>query len=159
MTRIGDKLRYGPIPYKLYLPMTKHLKIPATDNKAFQALWVISVPWAHPVWHSYSISLCDLTTNMGKKPVLLKKGVTHEIVVMALNPDFEIPEEITPGWVPQALTPPNHAYQFKAESDDDACKRIVDLVQRIENKTLNPDTDHISVWDQLFEDGVSLRKN
>src|SRR5262245_62073132 len=106
---------------------------PREDNvRPFNALWVFSAPWAHPLWSQYAIFLYDLTTAFEKTPVIHKPGVTHEVVCYALSPDhpFKVPEgDADPeesAIIP--LTPPNFGYQFVAVDDAAAQARIQSLV-------------------------------
>lgn len=121
-------------------------------ERPFGRAWWVHAPWAHPLWHSYVVSLCDLTTPTGKAPNIVLLGATHELLVYALNPKY--PNTSIP---PHKLTPANHGYQFIAESDADAEHRVFDLVKAVAEGRLSPDTDYTRAWDELFADGASLR--
>lgn len=125
---------------------------PASESPVFNRAWVISAPWAHLAWHSYVFFLYDLTSQApdGMTPVVYGEGLTHELMVFALDPQYpaEFPFHM--------LQPANHGYQFKAESNEAAEARIVALLNEIEAMTLSPDTDFRSMWDVRFSDGVSL---
>ncbi|WP_127144087.1 hypothetical protein [Pelagibacterium montanilacus] len=123
-------------------------------DKPFARCWWLHAPWAHPLWHSYLVSLADLTTPTARPPKLMAPEVTHELLVCALNPS--VPKET---WPPQLLQPINHGYQFRAEDDRAAEARIVSVMEAISAKRLNPDTDARSSWDTLFEDGHTLHVN
>lgn len=144
-----------------------HLVIPAEPGKAFGAAWLLTAPWAHPFWSQYEIALYDLTTKiegMGD-PILYLEGATHEVAVHALDPNHPVdrlPRKDSEGsWLGalHRLTPANHAYQFRAESDEAATARIQGVVDAINAGTVSPDTDFIQQWDALFSDGQSLRKS
>lgn len=128
------------------------------ENQPYNAVWIVEATWAHPFWHTYRISLCDLETYTGTPAHIYKEDVTHEVVVNALDSEHPVPEKIDFNTCFHPLTPPNHVYQFKAESDEKAEERINDIVRLIENRELSPDTDFTTTWDEIFSDGVSLKK-
>lgn len=120
-------------------------------GRPFGRVWWCHAPWAHPFWHSYLFSLVDLTTPTARPPRIYLPGATHEVMVVALDPAF--PNTAMP---PHTLSPPNHGYQFIADSNEAAERRIVELLDMIDDHRLSPDTDHRRVWDSLFADGRSL---
>ncbi|NTD85443.1 hypothetical protein [Agrobacterium tumefaciens] len=131
--------------FREYTPTT-----PATP--AFGKTWIVNARWAHPIWHSYAVLLYDLTTNIpgAPTPAIYKDGVTHELMIYALDPDF--PDDPPT----HMLSPANYGYQFYAETDQAAEARIVSILRLIEAMQLSPDTDFRSAWDSLFLDGVTL---
>lgn len=144
--------------------MTVHNSQPRAEGRPFGATWVVTAAWAHPVWHSYIITLYDLTTVLPAPhpPAKLHaEGVTHEVGVWALDPSKPVPTVLnvdgTSDHPVKPLTPANHLYQFTAESDEAAEARIAELVKDIERGRLSPDTDFTSAWDQVFADGVTLK--
>lgn len=137
-----------------------HEGAPGGRLPTFAVNWFIFAPWAHPVWSEYYVSLAVLETRFkSEDPVLLKEGVTHELVIFAINPDtpYGGEEELKAGNRPQLLMPANHGYQFTAESNQAALDRVQSLVTLIEQKKLSPDTDYRFAWDHVFADGASLR--
>ena len=129
-------------------------------GKPYSVTWVFRCTWAHPFWHDYMLVLADLTTDTGEPPVLHKEGVTHEMMLFALDPDKPIDfgldvkdMKLTP------LMPPNHGYQFYAPTNTEARGRVQGHVDQIEAGVLSPDTDFRSVWDKIFIDGVSLARH
>lgn len=119
---------------------------------SFGKTWIVEAGWAHPVWHSYVVYLYDLTTEIPglPAPVIHKDGVTHELLVYALDPAQPNDPPV------HILQPANHGYQFKADSNEAATARVVALLEDIEAKNLSPDTDFRRVWDAYFLEGVSL---
>lgn len=119
---------------------------------SFGKTWIVEAGWAHPVWHSYVVFLYDLTTEIPglPTPAIYKEGVTHELMVYALDPAQPIDPPI------HILQPANHGYQFAADSNEAATARVVSILELIETMRLSPDTDFRSAWDTLFLDGVSL---
>ena len=130
---------------------------------AFGTTWLVHAPWAHSAWHSYIVTLVNLNTPVGGKPAdTMRSGGTREVLVWAANPEVEIKTGDQPeDWDFNGglLWPANHGYHFVAESDEDAFARIEVLVKAIEEKLLSPDTDFTSTWDELFRDGVTLKKS
>jgi hypothetical protein len=134
-----------------------HTTSPRAEGRPFGAQWVLTVPWAHPLWSQYWVALYDLTTKHadGTVPMIARPGMTHEMILWAINPDKPVTvwESRPDGCL---LTPPNHGYQFKAESDEEAEARIAKISLAIEERGISPDTDWRGVWNELFIDGVSL---
>lgn len=133
---------------------------PAAEGRPFGAQWVLTVPWAHPLWSQYWVALYDLTTKHadGTVPMIVRPGMTHEMMVWAIDPDKPVTtwEGRPDGCL---LTPPNHGYQFKAESDEAATARIAGYIDAIDKQQLSPDTDWRGVWNEMFQDGASLHWN
>jgi hypothetical protein len=144
-----------------------HFSLPAGPGRAFGAVWLVTAAWAHPLWQQYEIALYDLTTETDDgPPILYLEGATHEVVVHALHPDFPLDRLPRPGETPNDaekihhLIPPNHAYQFVAESDAAAEQRIQEIVDGINAGMVSPDTDFRRDWDFLFrDDGRSLTQS
>lgn len=136
---------------------------PNRPDEIYTKAWWVDAPWAHPFWQSYCIFLSDLyrPSSIGpKEATKYAEGVTHEVVVYALDPD-DTNYRVWPdgdGKMPRVLTPPNYIYQFYAASDEAAKARIETIVQNIANGQINPDTDAIRQWEHLFADGVSARE-
>lgn len=133
-------------------------------NGVYNVTWAISVPWAHPIWHSYVILLYDLDpTPVGHPaPHKHRSGVTHEFLIFACDPEraealarYETFAEAANGIL---LTPPNHGYQFAATSNEAATERLQAVVDAIAAGRLSPDTDFRHLWDERFADGVALVK-
>ena len=120
------------------------------NPQPFGKTWIVEAPWAHPVWDNYVVLLYDLTTDTGSAPAIHREGMTHELMVFALDPSKPIDPPS------HMLRPANHGYQFKADSDEAATERVVNLLEEIEVKHLSPDTDFRTMWDVRFPDGVSL---
>lgn len=129
--------------------------------RAYNASWYVEAPWAHPAWDNYVVLLYDLFTVMeGPPPLRYMDGATHEVMVYALHPDRKVftPDDGNWDLNNALLRPANHAYQFTAESDQAAFDRIDKMVRDIDAKELSPDTDFTRVWDTLFCDGVTLKR-
>lgn len=130
-----------------------------TEGRPFGAIWFLTVEWAHPIWKQYFVSLCDLTTPVAKPAMIARPGMTHEMMVWAVDPKVTLDKwEDRPkgGFL---LQPANHGYQFMADSDEAATARIALIVRAIEERGLSPDTDWRGVWNEMFQDGASLHWN
>ncbi len=137
------------------------VKIKAKDNDKARAstarsrLWAISAPWAHPFWSQYALLVYALSSGMSR----FRPGMTHECMLWAINPAHRFDMESDDGMalLNHLLIPANMGYQFPAETDEQAFARMQGLVDRIDARTLSPDTDFRTIlWDPLFEDGHSL---
>lgn len=112
-------------------------------------VWVVEAAWAHPVWHSYLIGVCHLRPLEGCPPAVINlPGATHEVTVMALDPDHPIPHK-RPGPLCY-LTPLNFAGQWIATDDAAAMAKVEGCVRDILAHNLSPDTDYIQHWIARF---------
>lgn len=127
----------------------------------FNAAWVINAPWAHPLWTQYVLFLYDLTTPSDKgETLILKEGMTHEMILYALDPAVLIlPHKPLMEQKFKYLQPANCGYQFKAESNEAAVERICKIIDKVDSLELSPDTDYRRMWDELFKDGATLLKS
>lgn len=127
-------------------------------ERPFGAVWVLNLPWAHPFWSQYLVTLADLTTPLEKPATIARPGMTHEVIVWAIDPEKPVEKwaDRQPGCL---LQPANHAYQFKADDDKAAHERIAKMVSAMIGRRLSPDTDYTPAWDHIFKDGVSLKSN
>lgn len=113
--------------------------------------WVVEAPWAHPVWHSYSILLLHLRPIEGLPPAILhREDATHELLVHALNPDHPREELIKTGVLIHFMTPINFGAQFVELSDELALDRVERTVREIVDGHLSPDTDYQLEWRRRF---------
>jgi len=127
------------------------LKIKPEDD-ATLVHWVIEAPWAHPIWHSYSLILVHLRPMPdGRKTLMYVDDATHELWLYALNPEIDRNPMVRTGLVEgNFLTPVNYASQFVEVDDALALFRIQQAVQEICNGTLSPDVDFSSMWVDRF---------
>lgn len=138
--------------------MRRRLKVPA-DEDATLAHWVIEAPWAHPVWHSYSLILLHLRPLATKRETLFyKDGATHELILHAMDPDADREAIITgtrdfgKAW----LLPTNFSAQFIEVRDELAMSRVRESAVAICNHHLSPDTDFIREWAFLYGDNTMI---
>lgn len=126
----------------------------AGPNDASVAGWVVQAPWAHPVWHSYLVSIVHLRPLPRQTVDLIIKleGATHEVFCYALCPEHPRLPLIKGEGPPYPLTPANYVGQFVAASDAAAMEQVEKAVQQICDGTLSPDTDFRRLWFALFGD-------
>lgn len=131
---------------------TSRLKLPPHSSIA---QWLIEAPWAHPIWHSYVLSLIHLRP-LGERSdaslITYLKGATHELVLYALDPELKREGALNDcRLVARAcLSPKNYADQLIAPDDAAAAERIRAAVQDIIDGRLSPDTDHQAAWIARF---------
>jgi hypothetical protein len=97
-------------------------------------------PDAHPVWHTYQVSLVHLRPiEGGPPPELRSPDSSHEIVIQALDPESQPDPEVP---TIALLTPPNLVHQLRGRTDEMALTVFGAFVQALAAGELNPDTDH-----------------
>jgi len=118
------------------------------------AAWLVEAPWAHPIWHSYIISVIHLRPGPGCPPAtIVLADATHEIAVYALDPAAGRQQMLDTGLF-KILHPVNFVAQMKEESDAAALERAQAAVDLIVAGWLSPDTDFTRDWITLFGDNM-----
>jgi hypothetical protein len=124
--------------------LAKQINNPAN---ATLGMWVVNASWAHPLWHSYCLSLIHVRPIPGTPPPIIHlEGATHEMWLFALNPDYAIVLDR----LPEILNPMNFGAQFIEPHDLAAIARIEDAVREIVRGELSPDTDYTQQWIKRF---------
>jgi hypothetical protein len=105
-------------------------------NQLSRGMWLINSPGWHPLWSQYVMSAISLKSHRDLPEAKLKfEGATHEILLVALNPDFpqtvgSIKGHAKTGKMP-FLKPVNIAEQFECTDDEVrqmcwyACRAVV----------------------------------
>lgn len=121
------------------------------DEKGTIDFWYIHAPWANPMWSYYFLGLIHLRPIEGQSqaPIIRRPGATHEIMLYALNGDFE---PLADASALRYLTPVNFIGHFIAKSDEDARAITEATVIEICMGHLSPDTDYIRQWIMRFGD-------
>lgn len=128
------------------------LGVSAADDGTLVS-WVVEAPWAHPMWHSYAISLMHLRPLPDGRPTkFYVPNATHELWVYAMDPDKKRAAMIAgaergySAW----MQPINFAAQIIEPNDAAAVERIEAAVRWIVDGKLSPDTDYLRQWCALF---------
>ena len=87
--------------------------------------WLLTAPTYHPLWSQYSLAVVRLDDDAPDFPPPYHQfpGTTHELLVLALNPDHGTQTaETMAGYAETGnlpyLAPVNHAHQFIATDDE-----------------------------------------
>lgn len=128
------------------------------DRPAALTLWIITAPAWHPLWSQYSLSVVSLADIPGTPPAIKKfPGATHELLVMALNPDHGPYDAHTVrSDTLHHLTPINIAEQFTT-TDTQAQQLATLCVRAVVDGRLNPETADAperirASWSQAIEE-------
>lgn len=126
----------------------------APSHPATVAMWLIDDVRSHPIWRQYGATLVHLRPEPGLEEAFKAlPAFTHEFLCFALNPDTVATAESTAGEVAAArLWPPNMGYQFEAENDAAAMRRVEEALQQAPSL----DTDWRSWWNARFQDGYPM---
>lgn len=115
---------------------------------------LIEAAWAHPIWHSYMLSVCHLRPMPDMpEPALHLPGATHEVLLAALDP-AEPRQRALEGSRPRPLVPFNFSAQIIERGDAAALERVWRAAQAVCDGRLSPDTDHRRAWTALFGDNM-----
>jgi len=115
-------------------------KLDTAQRPAMVSTWLLDAPSAHPMWKSYLVAIVHLRAIDGAPPAKIHEpGATHEVVVMALNPDHE-PNPDKPGPIAY-LSPANLVSQVTLGSDHAGKMLVRRLVEAFCIGELSPDTD------------------
>jgi hypothetical protein len=114
------------------------------DTAETVCYWVITSPWWHPLWAQYSLGVVRLRPGVPgfPDPVLKFEGATHELIVVALNPEFGPWNErkvVEADYALPYLEPVNIAEQFTA-TDDEMAMLAGLCVLGVLTGHLNPET-------------------
>jgi hypothetical protein len=105
----------------------------------------------HPFWTQWCISVVNLRDVPGFPPAIKKKPeYTHELMIVAANPDIKLNPDIRPdsGW---QLMPPDVVEQFQVPSDANAVDMLGKFICFICNGELSPDSDFREVWTRIVQ--------
>lgn len=132
--------------------MTAALAIPP-EGSAILASWIVEAPWAHPMWHSYNLTLVHLRPMAdARETFVYRDDASHELLLHALEPGHS--REAMLRGRPRWLTPANFGAQLVERSDTAAIARVEATVDLIIAGELNPDTDARRQWVALFGDAM-----
>lgn len=130
-------------------------RTPDTDSGI--ASWVMEAPWAHPIWHSFILTLVHLRPLQGQPAELCRDGASHQFWVFALDPSEPRDGAVCGRSLPSLLWPANFAAQIVAPDDAAAITSMQAAVQDVCDGKLSPDTDYLRTWVARFGDSM-IRK-
>jgi hypothetical protein len=112
-------------PDELTGPFGTAHRIPHTDYRDTQPAgldsWIITAPCWHPLWSQYNLGVVSLADFPGMPPARRQRpGVTHELSIVALNPEHGPYDARTISRTGQPLAfllPVNIAEQFTTTDD------------------------------------------
>ena len=119
------------------------------QRDATLAMFAIKVPWANMLWQWYFVHIAHLRGVQGfPKPIFTLPGATHEVVIYALNPEYDFNARRNPG--ESLLHPVNFVGQIIRATDAEAVAEVVRAVQDCVDGNLSPDTDYTQHWIARF---------
>lgn len=123
------------------------------DHDGTVGAFIVRAPNAHPLWDHYAINVMHLRPIEGVKPAhITSPGATHELMILALNPEEPLPPSLDagPSWKLSFLRPIDVVTQFKA-ADDVVADEILELaIAAIVNGQISPDQDYRSRWTEAI---------
>jgi len=131
-------------------------KLRKLDHAATLGTWVLTVPGAHPFWHSYWLSAVHLRDIPGAPPAAKHyPEATHEIMLFALDPDKSLPDpDDGDNFHPAFLTPANLVEQIHGVTDEQATSITEKLGRSFVDGICSPDTDFRSHTQQILRNTV-----
>jgi hypothetical protein len=111
--------------------------------------WLMFAPTAHPWWRYHVLCVVHLRPLNGDKPHIAFPGASHELLVLAIDPEAEAgidPDD----YRTQArwLTPPDVVVQFIAADDDQARDVARFAAEAVARGLIVPDPDHQTAWEK-----------
>ena len=119
-------------------------KLEMPDWQATLGQWLLTVPGAHPVWHSYALGVIHLRDIPGVRPAHKQyPEAEHELLLLALDPEKPLPDpDDVANFKPAYLTPLNLVEQFHGVTDEQAVEIAEWLGRSFIDGLANPDTDY-----------------
>lgn len=152
--RTPDLAGAAGMAWRLDVEKGREIAGPNPDDSTL-GVWIVYAPNSHPLWPYVLISMIHLREVEGQTeaPVFYLPGATHEIAVLALEPDQDLVPVIDgKSWALKTLSPANFVGQWIATSDEKAVERLRETVRAVVEGYLNPDSDGISQWINRFGD-------
>lgn len=118
--------------------------------------WILTVPGAHPLWHSYLLSIIHLRDVPGFPPAKKKyPEAEYEVILFALDPDEDLPDpDDVKNFHPVILTPPNLVEQIHGITDEQVVSIAEKLCRAFIDGIASPDTDFLSHTQNLLKNTV-----
>lgn len=116
------------------------IKVDTAGSPAALRIYVLHRPDAHPMWHSYVLSLIHLRPIDGMPPPHLEhRDSSHELSLFALDP--RAPLEASKPETYRLLHPVNLLHQLRRVTDERAGALCDAFAKAIDEGAVNPDTD------------------
>lgn len=116
--------------------------VPPANASQIVDRWLITARAYHPLWWQYLLGCVRLDELPGlRPPVLHFPGATHELLLVALDPDHGpwTPGKLRDPTTVRELRPLNVVHQFTAS--DDEMRQVLSLAaQAVVHGVLNPET-------------------
>jgi hypothetical protein len=124
------------------------------DADATVAGWLMFVPSAHAFWTYWAAFVVHLRPIEGVRPAHISEpGATHELMIMALNPEQPLPDlaavgrgEASFAW----LMPIDQLQQFTVNDDAQAAQLLELAVRSCVDGYASPDQDWRGRWRQMI---------
>lgn len=122
-----------------------------TKRGGTAARWVLELPEAHPVWHSYLLDL----SKTHERP----DGTNYTMTLCAMQIDFDRErylrdlcpmQEVLGRTIGAVLMPANYVLRLACSSDEDAIDRAEVAVRAMVNGRLGPTDDDREDWETLY---------
>lgn len=124
------------------------------DSPTGLAAWIATAPGLHPLWSQYLLSVVSLKDVPGAaEPVLQRPGMTHEVTVFVLNPDWGPYEPVRFRGI-RVLEPVNVVEQFAATNEE--AVHLLELCARaVADGLLNPETTASDTLKLVWRDAIA----
>jgi len=134
----------GPNGVAWEVPLPEH-----ETSHAQLCQWLIFAPGAHPLWRYHVIVVVHLREMNGQQAKLAFPGASHELMVLAVDPDAEdtIEPEEPETQVPW-LMPPDAVVQFIVANDEQARRVARFAAEACTRGLIVPDSDHLRSWQE-----------
>lgn len=114
--------------------------------------YLLHVPWAHPAWSYYLLSLIHLRDLPGIPPATKKyPDAAYELIIISLDPQFTPDPDIGKF---HFLEPFDVVEQFHGVTDAQVIEMGEVFVQAILAGTISPDQDYRSHWTHMVAAAV-----
>lgn len=138
------------------------------SRPVFNASWVVHAPSYHPVCHIFAFVLLDVVTLIEgeERPMKARDDMTHELTVWTMYEDRTVTPyigKLLPGAHTvralggRLIEPANHAYQWSAQSNNEAEARVEEIMTAVGDGKLSPTPDWRVIWDDMYKDWVSVK--
>lgn len=120
--------------------------------RASLGAYLVCAPQAHPFWSWHVLSIIHLreTPELGPANRVDFPGATHEVLSVALSPDYDAgldPDDIST-WV--MLRPEDVVHQVMLADDEQASELLGLAAKAVAEGMLIPDSDWQTTWERIL---------